>query len=71
MSNGAVGISKLGEVRRFVGQALRTIDDLGDNAPPELEDGLGHIRDLLYAAVQRIDGATVPDPPWPGLAARA
>ena len=50
----AVGMSKLGEVRSFVEQALRTIDNLDDNAPPESEDGLGHIRDLLYAAVQRI-----------------
>jgi hypothetical protein len=65
------GMYKLGEVRSLLAHALRTANELNDNAPPELEDGLAQINALLHSAVERMDEVTAPDPLWPGLAARA
>jgi hypothetical protein len=64
-------MSRLGETRSLLVEALRTLNDLSDNAPPELETGLGRIRDILHSAVERIDAERNPNPLWPDLAARA
>ena len=62
-------MSRLGEIRSLLTDALRTLNDLSD--APDLEPGLGRMRDILHSAVERIDAKTDPNPLWPGLAARA
>ena len=64
-------MSKLGEVRSLMTEALRVANKVDRGAPPELHDGLEHIRDLLDCAVERIHSSMDADPVWPGLAARA
>ena len=64
-------MSRLGEIRSLLTDALRTLNDLSDNTPPDLEPGLGRIRDIVHCAVERIDAKRDPNPLWPGLAARA
>ncbi len=66
-------MSKLGAVRTLMSEALRIVNDADEDAPPELRGSLGDLRNLLHSAVERIDGAMDPNPnpPWPGIAARA
>jgi hypothetical protein len=64
-------MSKLGEVRSLMTEALQVAKEVDQGAPPELHADLQQIRDLLDSAIERVDGAIDPDPFWPGLAARA
>jgi len=64
-------MSKLGEVRNLMVQALRTANVLNDNAPPGLEDDLAQVKALLCCAIERIEGERDRSPLWPGVAARA
>jgi hypothetical protein len=59
------------EVRTLMTEALQIVDDVGEDAPPELHIGLQRMRRHLHSAIKSIDLATDPEPVWPGLAARA
>jgi hypothetical protein len=64
-------MSKLGELRSLMTEALQVANDVDQAASPELHAGLEQIRVLLDLAVGRIDVTLDPDPFWPRLAARA
>ena len=59
------------EARTLMTEALRFVNDVGEDAPPELNVDLRRVRHHLDSAIQSVDRATDPDPVWPRLAARA
>jgi hypothetical protein len=61
----------LWEVRNLMTQALQVLNDMDNGARSEFRTDLHGIRQPLHSALKRIDRATVLEPLWPGLAARA
>ena len=59
------------EARTLMTEALRVVNDVGEDAAPELNVELRCVRHYLDAAIQGVYRATDPAPTWPGLAARA
>jgi hypothetical protein len=59
------------EARTLMTEALRVVNDVGEDASPELHAGLRRVRHHLDSAIQGVYRATDPDPTWPGFAARA
>jgi hypothetical protein len=59
------------EARTLMTDALRVVNDVGEDALPELGADLRCVRHHLDSAIQSVDRAMDPDPSWPGLAARA
>jgi len=61
----------LREVRTLMAEALRAVNDVDEDASPDLRVDLRRVRHELHSAILDIDRATDPDPLWPGLAAKA
>ena len=59
------------EARTLMTEALRVVNDVGEDALPELGADLRCVRHHLDFAIRSVDRATDPDPIWLGLAARA
>ena len=59
------------QVRTLMAEALRAVNDIREDPPPDLRVDLRRMRHELHSAILDIDRATDPDPFWPGLAARA